>query len=335
MRVLRCLMVLVAATGIGCSPSDEPEVVVYVSLDELYSRPIFEAFETETGIRVLAQYDTEASKTSGLVNRLIAEKSRPRADVFWNNEPVQTIVLKDQDVLAPYVSPASKPIPPEFKEKDGYWTGFAARARVLIYNTDLVTEPPLSIHELTQEKWRGRVAIANPLFGTTATEAAAFFVTMGPDKAKEFFRAMKANGVAILPGNATVRDLVARGEYAIGLTDTDDANGGIEDGFPVAWRFLDQQSGGEGTLVLPNTVAFIAGAPNPDAAKQLIDYLLSPEVEEKLANSRSIQIPLNPAAEPSPRTPKLIEIVALKVDFEAAAQAMAESSAFIRDEFQP
>lgn len=326
--------VLIALFG-ACRSSEQPVVVVYTAHDELYSKPIFERFEEETGIEVRAQYDTEASKTSGLVNRLIAEKDRPRADVFWNNEVVQTIVLKNEGVLAPYKSPAAEPIPERYKDAEGYWTGFAARARVIIYNTDLVDDPSRSILDFAEERWRGKAAIANPLFGTTATHAAALFALWGEDKAREFFNVLKANDVAILPGNATVRDLVARGEYHVGLTDTDDANGGVEDGFPVAWHLPDQGEGELGTLIIPNTVAMIAGGPNPETAKQLIDYLLSPAVEEPLAKSRSIQIPLNPNAEGGPKTLDLDEVTSMDVDFEAAAQAMAVSAPFIRDEFLP
>jgi len=117
----------------------------------------------------------ETSKTTGLVNRLIAEKNRPRADVFWNSEVGRTLVLKDKGVLAPYRSPAAQDIPAQFKDREDYWTGFAARARVLIYNTELLeaSEVPQSIFQLTQPQWKGKVALAYPLFGTTATHVAA------------------------------------------------------------------------------------------------------------------------------------------------------------------
>ena len=127
------------------------EVVIYTSLDQVFSEPVLQAFEKETGIRVKAVYDVEASKTTGLVNRLIAERPNPRADVFWNSEVGRTLVLKDKGVLTPYVSPSAADIPDQFKDAEGYWTGFGARARVLIYNKDLVPEDrlPVSIFDLT------------------------------------------------------------------------------------------------------------------------------------------------------------------------------------------
>ena len=202
----------------SCASKDIQEVVIYVAHDEMYSRPVLDEFTKKTGIAVRASYDTEASKTTGLANRLAAEQTRPRADVFWNNEVAQTIVLANKGVLQPYRSPAADAIPAGFKDTNGAWTGFAARARVIIYNTNLVTEPPKSIRDFTKPEWKGKLAIAKPLFGTTATHVAALFALWGEEEAKQFLRNLLANDVAILSGNAAVRDMVASGEYAAGFT---------------------------------------------------------------------------------------------------------------------
>ncbi len=326
--------VLMAIVCVGCSSKESsPQVVIYTALDEMYSSPILAAFEEKTGIEVVVVYDTESSKTTGLVNRLIAEKDRPRADVFWNNEVIQTIVLKEKGILSPYISPASEAIPSGFKDPEGYWTGLAARGRVIIYNIDLVKEPPQSIHDLLDPQWKGKAAIAKPLFGTTATHAAALFAQWGPEKTKTYFQGIKENEVVVLPGNATVRDLVVRGEYAWGLTDTDDANGAVVDGKPVKWHFPDQGDNGEGTLIIPNTLALINQSPHPEAAKQLIDYLLSPEVEETLAQSRSLQIPLNPNAKAPSTVPILSEVRTSAIDFNEAAHQLDTSMRYMQEEF--
>lgn len=322
-----------AALFCSCAPKDTQEVVVYVAHDEMYSRPILDEFTKKTGIAVRASYDTEASKTTGLANRLVAEQGRPRADVFWNNEVAQTIVLANKGVLQPYVSPMANAIPAGFKDANGAWTGFAARARAIIYNTNLVTEPPKSIRDFTKPEWKGKLAIAKPLFGTTATHVAALFALWGEEETKQFLRDLIANDVAVLSGNAAVRDMVASGEYAAGLTDTDDANGGVEDGKPVKWIFPDQEEGGIGTLVLPNTVALIKGAPHADAGKKLIDYLLSAEVESALAQARSVQIPLNPAVSAPGNVPNLSSIRAMRIDFNDVGAKMEAALAFSRELF--
>lgn len=317
----------------GCGGETKPVVVVYTALDEMFSRPILAKFEEETGIEVRSVYDTEASKTTGLVMRIINEADRPRADVFWNNEIAQTIVLKDKGLLDPYASPAAEAIPAHYRDSEHFWTGFGARARVIIYNTDLLEEPPRSIRDYLDPKWKGKAAIAKPLFGTTATHAAALFTLWGEEKAQTYFTDLLANDVAVLAGNATVRDMVASGAYAWGLTDTDDANGAIEDGLPAKWLFPDQEEGGVGTLVIPNTVALVKNAPHPEAAKALIDYLLSPEVEKALSELRGMQIPLNPEVDAPENVPKLSKIRTMDVDFKDVASNMESTATFIREEF--
>lgn len=129
---LSCLIfILVYFPGCGkTGPASEREIVVYTSLDKVFSQPILEEFENKSGIKVKAVYDSEATKTTGLVNRLIAEKDNPRADVFWNSETGRTIVLKQKGVLVPYNSPSATDIPATFKDIQGYWSGFGARCRI-------------------------------------------------------------------------------------------------------------------------------------------------------------------------------------------------------------
>jgi iron(III) transport system substrate-binding protein len=249
---------------------------------------VLKAFESATGIRVRAVYDVEAAKTTGVVNRLLAEKNRPQADVFWNSEFAQTLLLREQGVLAAYDSPAAVDIPEQFRDQDRYWTGIAGRARVIIVNTQRLAgrEPPRSIHDLLNDEWPAdQVAMAYPLMGTTCTQAAALYAAWGGEKARDFFSHVKARGVRIVDGNATVRDMVADGRLLWGLTDTDDAAGAIERGAPVSVIFPDQREGGQGTPVMPNTVALVAGAPHPEAGRRLIDYLLSRDVERDLVQA--------------------------------------------------
>lgn len=329
-------LIFLIAAPLACESGPQPadrqpaEVVVYVSLDEIYSRPILDAFEQQTGIRVRAVYDTEAAKTTGLVNRIRAERDRPRADVFWNNEVVQTLGLANDGLLAPYVSPNAETISVAYKDPGGLWTGFAARARVVIYNTDLVDDPPHDITDLADPKWRGRACIANPLFGTTATHVAVLYALWGADETEAFLLRLEENEIAILPSNGAVRDLVASGEYAAGLTDTDDANGAVEDGFPVQWHVTGQQAEGQGALLIPNSVALIHGAPNPEAGRALVDYLLRPETEAALARTRSIQIPLHTGVQAPENVPSLAEIALMPAPFAEAAGLLPRAATFVQ-----
>src|SRR6266446_4001927 len=122
--------VVTAALLTGCrgAAPDTREVTAYVSADRPFSEPILLDYQRRSGVRVNVVYDTEETKSTGLANRLLAEKGRPQADVFWSNEPVRTLVLKSRGVLAPYNSPSAVGIPDVFKDPEGYWTGFSARS---------------------------------------------------------------------------------------------------------------------------------------------------------------------------------------------------------------
>ena len=300
------------------------EVTVYVSTDRVFSEPILRAYERKASVKVNAVYDTEETKSTGLANKLLAEKSRPQADVFWSNEPVRTLVLKTRGVLAPYQSPDAEGIPATFKDPEGFWTGFSARIRVIVYNTKLVKpeEAPKSIYDLTDPKWKGQVAIADPRFGSTSFHVAALYSELGDEKADEFFRRLKANGVQIVPGNSVVRDLVAKGEAKMGLTDTDDVNVALEDKLPVAMSLPDRD--GMGAPLMPNMVSLIAGAPHAEAGKKLIDYLLSPEVEHMLAQSEAMQIPLRAGVEGPKNIPPVSSFKPMTLDYAKAASRVEE-----------
>jgi iron(III) transport system substrate-binding protein len=319
----------------GCWTSTGREVVVYTALDSEFSQPILDEFSAETGIAARPKFDVESTKTVGLAEAIMAERGRPRCDVFWNNEILNTLRLQKQGLLEPYDSPPGQYYPDEFRSPDGYWYGFAARARVLIVNTKLVpeSERPASVRDLADPKWKGRCGMAKPLFGTTATHAACLFAAWGDEKAKEFFNSVKANQAQILSGNKQVAVAVGGGRLAFGVTDTDDAVIELEKGLPVAIVFPDQGADGLGTLFIPNTLSIIRGCPNKQNARRLVDYLLSPKVEEKLARGESAQIPLNPRAKVKNRLAMPENCKHMKVDFSAAAEKWDTAAKFMRDEF--
>jgi len=336
------VLLSVLAAGLllaGCSRNAN-RVVVYCALDPEFADVILDDFARSSGIEVVKRFDTEANKSVGLYEDLVAEAGRPRCDVHWNNEILATIRLQKQGILAPYASPAAKPFPGAFKAKDHTWTALAARARVLIVNTSKVkaAEMPSSLEDLTAPRWKGRVAMAKPLFGTTATHAACLFAAWGEADAKAFFEKLKANDVQIVPGNKQAAVGVGVGQFDIGMTDTDDAFAEIDQGRPVRIVFPDADAGPgrrRGTLFIPNTVALIKNCPNPEGGKKLIDYLLRPEVEAKLAKGKSRQVPLNPnvQVELPPEMEAGRAAQKLDVDFAEAAEVWDDSQRFLKDLF--
>jgi iron(III) transport system substrate-binding protein len=325
--------ILIGVVLLGGCLNESNEVVVYVAHDQDYSEPILRDFEAETGIKVRALYDTEATKTVGLVNKLIAEKDNPQADVFWNNEVSRTIVLKNQGVLTKYKSPNAVDKPSLHKDPDGYWTGFGARARVIIYNTNLVgeQEAPTSILDFTKPRWKGKFCMANPLFGTTGSHVASIFALRGSYEAKNFFHKLKDNNIKIVESNGRVRDLVVAGEFHAGITDTDDANDAVQEGKPVKKVFPDQGEGEIGTLVIPNSVMLIKGGPNPENGKKLVDYLLGKKVEQKLSESKAMQMPLGKNVPHPKHVPDVNSLRNMQVSHYEIFDKLEESQKFIQE----
>ena len=317
------------------APPVEDEVIVYTALDRQFSEPILAEFTKRTGIAARAVYDTESTKTVGLVNRIIAEANRPRCDVFWNNEILNTLRIKTEGLLQPCRPSRGAAYPEQYRDPDGYWYGFAARARVLIVNTELVKpdELPTSIRDLADPRWKGRAGIAKPLFGTTASHVACLFALLGEEPARALLESFKENDVRVVAGNKTCAEMVANGQLAFGLTDTDDALIELEAGKPVRIVFPDGDPDAMGTPLLPNTLAMIKDAPHPVAAEKLIDYLLSPEVEARLARGPSGQIPLHPKTAEQSRAASLDSIHQMKIDFAVAAENFKKAAAYIESEF--
>jgi iron(III) transport system substrate-binding protein len=326
-----------------------PRVVLYCAQDKEFAAGILDRFHQQTGLRVAPKFDTEADKSVSLYLELVKEARRPRCDVFWNNEVLSTIRLQRQGLLMPYASPSAeklKPFPATAVSGDHTWHAFATRPRILLVNTRLLPKKdwPSSLLDLTRERYKGGVVMARPQFGTSATQAACLFEVLGRDKAEAYYRGLRSNNVQIAPGNKQVAEWVGQGRTptgqraAVGITDPDDALAEVRDGREVKILFPDRDAPANsrlGTLFIPNTVAILKGCPNPDGAGQLVDYLLSAEVEKELAESESHQIPFNPEVKaklpPEMETPPAVKPMA--VDFFKAADMWEEVQTFLRNEF--
>jgi len=307
---------IVVLAGCGAKPNSAKSktVVIYVSEDQVFSEPILKDFEKETGIQVKAVFDTEEAKSTGVLNRLLAEKNNPQADVYWANEPVRADVLRQQGISTPFKPANAQQIPEQFKDKQGYWTGFSARARLLVVNRAAKTKPA-SILAYVDPKARGKAVIANPLFGTTTVQMAALFAVWGDEKGKQFLAGLKANRVKLSTSNGESADFVGSGEFDFALVDSDDAVDRMRHGKPIDIVYPDQGEGEVGVLILPNAVALIRGGPNADNGKRLIEYLVSKETERKLAVADCAQIPLNPGVTPPKELKPIGQIRVMKVDY--------------------
>lgn len=329
----RRLFRLGASTGAlitsGCQWAGQgPRVIVYCSLDRGFAEPVLTRFQQETGIRVDARFDTESTKSVGHAEAIRREKTRPRCDLFWNNEPLHTARLMLEGLVVP--------LPSGGTIAD---CSFAARARILLVNSEREpTSVPMTWRELAEPKHAGQLAIAKPLFGTTATQIAAMWSAWGGVETRDWLLKLRSGGVRVLAGNKRVAEAVGQGVIAMGLTDTDDAMAELLAHRPVRIVHL-RDEGLPYPFLLPNTLALIRGASNPIPAQTLFQYLHSTRVEQQLAVSSSRQIPI--LAQPTEQVRESLAELHLPnmpepnqgIDWLAAAAQWNEAAITIHREF--
>jgi len=332
-RTWLAMLILLALPA--CSKDSEQSekaepVRVYCSVDEPFGRAVMEVFRRQHDAEVEVIFDTEAGKTTGLVNRIIAESEagRPRADVFWSSEIFNTIRLADMGMLKPYEPPTAKDIPGEYRDPEHHWTGLAVRARVVAFDPDRISKEavPKSWKAYAQPEWAARTAIANPLFGTTRGHVAAMFALWGEEESRGFLTAMREGGCRVADGNSTaVRDVIA-GTVDLAFTDTDDVWVAQRAGHKLDLVYPDMGDGG--TLLIPCTVALVAGRPESENAKKVADFLVSAEVERMLAQSDSRNIPVRESLR---KELNLTFPPATKVSYDKVTAAMEDAMTATRE----
>ena len=285
-------------------------LIVYTSHDLVFAQPLLEEWSQVSGVPVAIVGDTEASKSLGLVRRLLAEAEAPQADLFWNNELLGTLELAAAGVLAEHRGSGWADRPSALRDADGRWTGLAGRLRVTVSRPDLeVYDLDFPAPNAAPPDGDATIVIADPMFGTTLTHAALLWDRLGRDRFASWFDAARASPrVRFVPGNGPACEQVARGAADAAWTDTDDAftlrdRYRREGGPPFridAWRMPESwRREGEpprAVVMIPNTAALIAKPEIDPRARDLLEWLLSPEVERRLAASGSRQIPLGRAA---------------------------------------
>ena len=295
--LVRLLGLLTLAACLGCHREEDRSVTLYTSQDQEFAEPILNEFTKQTGIKVRAVFDSEAVKTVGLANRLLAEAKHPQCDVWWSNEALRTRQLARRGAL-----------------DTNTLTEFGYRSRRMVINTNklALASAPQSLLELTNAMWRGKVALAYPMFGTTSAQFIALRQHWGVAQWEQWCRALAANQPFLVDGNSVVVKLVGRGDALVGLTDSDDIAAGQREGLPVAAQPLSGES-----VLIPNSVALVRGAPHAEAGRRLGLFLASEAVLTQLINASALE-GKSPESQPHLR----MDGDSMADDLEAATEAL-------------
>ncbi len=328
------IVILLAAGAVWWFLREKPaDVVLYCAVDQDQSQPIAAGFEKAKGLHVRFEGEPETMRSVGLARRLVEERSKPVADVFWSNEIMNMVHLGRQGVLDALPAGVADAFPQAFRDPEGRYVAFGARARILLVNTSLLPDPkdhPTSVEDLVNPKYQAMgllTCMARPEVGTTLTHAIVL-LTRDEAKGKKFLedvaKAAAENRLRLVTGNGPAMDNArdATNKVAFSLTDTDDAYYAVRQGAPVKVVYPDQGEGQPGALLIPNTVALVKGRPHTgDAPNEMLRWLVSSETEKALAEGPSAQIPLRSGV-PAPEHVKVPgkDFRAMEVDWQAVGK---------------
>jgi len=270
----------------SCERSDGQRVVLYTSADGEVADPILELFTRETGIRVESVRDTEATKTTGLVRRVLDERAHPKAQVFWSNEALAVARLEREGMLQPLPDGAM-------------FARLASRARVLVYDTRPFKPeyvPCRGLVDLLRPDFKNRIGIARPQFGTTRAHISAVRLALGDKEFRVWCERLRDHGIRQYAGNSSVVQAIANAEIVAGLTDTDDVWAGKRNGWPIGMAYPSDPDIVAAPILIPNTVALLKNDAAPQLANKLVEFLRGEQVEQLMVESELKHIPRSGAA---------------------------------------
>lgn len=278
------------STGTGSEAEVAGDLVIYSGRSEPLLQPVLDAFQAKhPNVNILLK----AGSNSELANALIEEKNNPQADVFITTELLTVQSLSVESVFQAYAPAGVELIPVEFIGAGNLWTGLTRRARVIIYNKDLVAEDeaPASIFDLTDSKWQGQVAAAGSTNGGMQAQIAAMQQLLGDEATEAWLNGLIANDVTFFGGHTDVRKAVGAGEFKIGLVNHYYYHLQLQEGSNVGVIYPDQGEGQIGLFTNATAAAVVNGAKNPATAQAFLDFLVSAE-GQKLFAEQNYEYPL-------------------------------------------
>ncbi len=258
-------------------PVGEQTLVIYSGRNEELIGGILEQFQTDTGINVDVRY----GDTAELAATILEEGDNSPADIFFGQDAGALGALQREGRTRPLPESILNQVDSRFRSREGEWIGITGRARVLDYNTDLITnesELPDSVWELTEPQWQGRVGWA-PTNGSFQSFVTAMRKVEGDERTREWLEAMDRNDAQVYRNNTSIVEGLGRGEVAVGLVNNyylarfqrEDPN------FPVAHHY---PRGDIGAMINVAGVAILNTTNQPEAAETFVEYLLQPSSQQ-------------------------------------------------------
>ena len=314
-------------TEVPAEESASGTLVIYSGRSEALIQLVIEAFKAQfPNVDVLLK----SGSNSELANALLEERNNPQADIFITTELVTVQSLAQEDVFEAYRPPAADQIPAEFIGDENLWVGLTKRARVIMYNTELVSEEeaPKSIFDLTDPKWRGQIALAGSTNGSMQAQIAAMRQLLGEEATESWLTGLIENEATFFGGHTDVRKAVGAGEFKIGLVNHYYYYLQKAEGSPVGIIFPDQEQDQIGLITNATAVGIVKGTKNRLTAEAFVDFLLS-EAGQKLFAEANYEYPLLPGVALSPDVQPLDTFRLADVNVSQAAQDIDTTFALI------
>ena len=301
LRPALALAAVLAAPALSSCGGGDAELVVYSGRSEPLMKPFLEDFAEREGIDLKVRFADSAE----LTGTLLEEGDRTRADVFVSQDAAALEELRRENLLQSYAG--AKKTPSRYRAADGSWTGLSGRARVLIARRGSGRAAPRSIFDLTQPRWKGR--IAGPVTTNVSFRdwVSAIRIKRGEAFARRYLEGLKRNDLDVLASHGEVRKAVGNGEFDIGLVNHYYVELEKRDGSDVEAVYTDQAPGQFGVVFNVASIGITRSADNPENARKLIDYLLRPAEQERFAQA-NFEYPLLPGLRAAPGVKPLSEV---------------------------
>ncbi|MFC5291311.1 iron ABC transporter substrate-binding protein [Actinokineospora guangxiensis] len=302
-----------SAPSSGAAPASDKKVVVYSGRGEELVQPFFDQFTEKTGIAVEARY----AGTSAMATQLLEEGDKSPAEVFFAQDAGALGAVAKAGLFSALPAEVTGQVPESYRAKSGEWVGVTARARVLVYNPDLVSaDLPASVFDLTKPEWKGKVGVA-PTNASFQAFVTAVRVQHGDDKAKEFLAGLAANEPQVRDGNAKIVEEVEAGTLAVGLVnhyylgEIAKEQGKTPETMTAKLHFFP--GGDSGAMVNVAGVGVLKKAAADPDARALLDYLLGPE-GQKYFVEQTYEYPVVPGVTGPAYAPALDSLAIPPVD---------------------